>query len=206
MSDMMPEARPRVRVVDDDLETRELLRGLAESVDLEVEMYGDAAKFLRDFDPSHPGCLVLDARLHGLSGIEIQQRLTARKVSVPVIMTTRHGDVATAVEAMRAGAFDVVERPLLSNSLLASIRRAVEQDLRRRSSSAESSQIRLCYSRLTERERDVLRLVAGGLTSKMIAAALGLREKTVEVYRSRIKRKMSARNSADLARMMNTIS
>ncbi len=194
-----------VRIVDDDMETRELLRGIAAAADLDVETYGDAAMFMRSFDPQAPGCLVVDARLHGVSGVEIQRQLAARKVSVPVIVTTRHGDVPMAVEAMRAGAFDVVEKPLLTDSVLASIRRAVEHDLRRRSRSDESAQMRVRYSGLTEREREVLRLVAAGMTSKTIASQLTLQEKTVEVYRSRVKRKMGARNSADLVRMMHTI-
>jgi FixJ family two-component response regulator len=198
--------RPTVRVIDDDWETRELLRGLAESVDFEVETYVDAAKFLKELDPSLPGCLVLDARLHGLSGLQLQQELAARNVGLPVIVTTRHGDVATAVAAMRAGAFDVVEKPILSHFLLASIRRAVAADLSRRTSSAEAAEIRLRYGRLTGRERDVLRLVAAGMTSRSIAAHLGVCERTVEVYRSRIKHKMQARNSADLARMMYDVS
>ncbi len=198
--------RPRIRVIDDDLETRERLRGLAESVDFEVETYVDAAKFLKDLDPAMPGCLVLDARLHGLSGLQLQQELAARRVALPVIMTTRHGDVPTAVAAMKAGAFDVVEKPILDNFLLASIRRAVEADLQRRTAGVETSEIRVRYGRLTGREREVLHLVAAGMASRSIAEHLGVSERTIEVYRSRIKHKMQARNSADLARMMHDVS
>ncbi len=204
-----PEAvdiRPTVFVVDDDAETRDVLRALVSSDGLVSEVYADASAFLKAFDPERCGCLILDARMHGMSGLELQKELTARRVSLPVIITTGYADLAVAIEAMRGGAFDVVEKPFVGQRLLDSVRQAIARHVQVCRGEAESQEIRRRYARLTAREREVLDLVVTGMTSRGIASRLGLQEKTIEVYRSRIKGTMQARNAADLVRLMGRIS
>jgi two-component system, LuxR family, response regulator FixJ len=197
--------RPTVYVVDDDAETRELLRTIGQSLGLSVESFADGSRFLRQFRPARAGCVILDARMDTLSGLDVQEELAARKVAVPVIMTTRHGDVPTAVEAMKRGAFDVIETSFLPQRAAASIQRAIAESRRAQRSRTASDKIRLCYARLTHRERQIAELVAEGLTSKGIAERLEICERTVEVYRSRVKSKMRARNAADLVRLMGSV-
>jgi FixJ family two-component response regulator len=198
---------PTVFVVDDDAETREVLRALAASAGFAAEVYADAAAFLSNFEPGRCGCLVLDAWMQGMSGLELQKELAARKISIPVIITTGgYADLAVAIDAMKAGAFDVIEKPFVGQRLVTAVRRAIAQHLELRQVQAESQEVRRRYAKLTPRERQVLELVTAGMTSKGIASHLGLRQKTIEVYRSRIKSIMRARNAADLVRLMSGIS
>jgi two-component system, LuxR family, response regulator FixJ len=197
--------RPLVYVVDDDAETRDLLRTIGQSLGLAVESFADGTRFLKQFRATRAGCVILDARMGTLSGLDVQEELAARKVGVPVIMTTRHGDVTTAVEAMRRGAFDVIETSFLPQRAAASIQRAIAKHRRAQRSRTASDKIRLCYARLTHRERQIAELVVEGLTSKGIAERLEICERTVEIYRSRVKSKMRARNAADLVRLMSSV-
>lgn len=197
--------RPTVYVVDDDAETRDLLRTIGQSLGLSVESFADGSRFLRQFRPARAGCVILDAWMDTLSGLDVQEELAARKVAVPVIMTTRHGDVSTAVEAMRRGAFDVIETSFLPQRAADSIQRAIAENRRAQRGRTAADKIRLCYARLTHRERQIAELVAEGLTSKGIAERLEICERTVEVYRSRVKSKMQARNAADLVRLMGSV-
>jgi len=196
---------PTVFVVDDDVSIRESLRLLVESVGLTAETYPNAAVFLENLTPDRPGCLVLDVRLPGISGLELQKELSARGVHIPIIMTTGYPDVAVAVEAMKAGAFDFIEKPFSLQRILDSIQRAIARDLSLRRRRAGCSEIRLRLAKLSKREREIMRLVADGMTSSAIASELGLQKKTVEIYRSHINRKMRARNVADLVRMVHCV-
>jgi two-component system, LuxR family, response regulator FixJ len=196
------QAAPTVFVVDDDAETQDVLRNLAASAGLASETYADARTFLRQLKPDHVGCLVLDVQLRDMTGLEVQKELAARKIRLPVIVTTGYADLKVAIESMRAGAFDVIEKPFVGPRVAASIRQAVERHLEVQTEEAKSQEIRRRYGRLTPREREVLELVVSGMTSRKIAAQLGLHEKTVEVYRSRIKGTMEARNAADLVRLV----
>jgi two-component system response regulator FixJ len=204
-SEMVPED-PTVFVVDDDAETRDVLCRLAASAGLATETYADAQTFLKHFEPGRVGCLVLDVQLYDMTGLQVQRELAARKIRIPVIVTTGYADLRVAIDAMRAGAFDVLEKPFAGERVVDSIRQAVAEHLRTLKSQSESQEVCRRYARLTPRERQVLELVVAGMTSKRIAAELGLQEKTIEVYRSRIKGTMEARNAADLVRLMTRIS
>ena len=201
--------RPTLSVVDDDAETREFLRALAESDGLAVRSYSDAATCLREFMGTEASCLIVvivDAHLESMSGLELQRELATRKLGAPVIVTTGRGDVSTAVEAMKAGAFDVLERPLAAERVLTCVRRAIAAGRTARGADEECRDIERRYASLSSREREVLHLVVSGLTSRAIAARLNLQKRTVEAYRSHINNKMQARNVADLVRMVQWIS
>ncbi len=195
---------PTVFVVDDDVGLRESLRALAQSVGLTVEVYPNATVFLENLTPEPLGCLVLDVRLPGTSGLELQKALVARGVDIPIIMITGYPDVPVAVEAMKNGAFDFIEKPFSMQRILDSIQRAIahQLDLRRDHEQREVVQRRL--AQLSRREREIADLVADGMTSSAIALKLGLQKKTIDVYRSHINKKMRARNAADLVRMVHS--
>jgi two-component system response regulator FixJ len=193
---------PTVFVVEDEAGVRESLRRLAQSVGLTAEIYPNAAVFLENLDRDRPGCLVLDVRLPGMSGLELQRELAERGVQLPVVMMTAYPDVSVAVEAMKAGAFDFLEKPFPAQRLLDSIQAAIAEDSRLRRRRARHREVQGRLAQLSPREREVMNLVAEGQTSSAIASRLGLRKKTVEVYRSHINRKMGARNVADLIRIV----
>lgn len=194
---------PTVFVVDDDADVRQSLRALVQSVGLRVEVYPNAMVFLENLAPERPGCLVLDVRLPGMSGLELQKELAARRVDIPIIMTTGYADVSVAVEAMKAGAFDFIEKPFSLQRVLDSIQRAIAQHVSLRRGREEREEIRARIAQLSRRERQVADMVADGLTSSAIASRLGLQRKTVEVYRSHVNRKLRARNVADLVRLVH---
>lgn len=192
-------------VVDDDAEVREYVRRLGTVHGLKVETFPDADTFLRTFVPQTTGCILLDAHLELLDGPAILRELRARKIFTPVIVTIGQVDIATVVEAMRGGAFDVLGKPFGERQVIATVQRAIAEEARRRNRDADHEAIRNRFGRLTAREREVAELVVAGLSSRGIAGTLNVGEKTVEVYRSRIKRKMNARNSADLARLLQCV-
>jgi len=196
---------PTVFLVDHDPDTRESLRLLARSIGLVVHTFANARAFLKAITPHRPGCVVLDVRMRGMTLPELQEQLAAREVYIPMIMTAGHADVPMAVNAMKAGAFDFVEKPFRGQRILDAIERAVAQDRRARASREQGDDIRARLARLTRRERQVLKLVAAGMTSGVIASELGLQSKTVEVYRSHINKKMKARNVADLVRLLHSV-
>ena len=200
------EETPTVFIVDDDVETREQVCALVDTLGFAAESYADARSFLRTIKPGRIGCLVLDARLEGMSGIELLAELTARKISIPVIITTGYVETRLIIDSMKAGAYDVVEKPIKHDRLGESIRQAVDRHLEVLKAQMDSKEIRRRYSHLTPREREVLELVVQGLSTKAIAIRLGLQIKTVEAYRWRIKGTMEARNAADLVRLVNQIS
>ena len=191
-----------VFVVDDDLEVREALQLLLESVGLEVELYGSGQEYLDRADFSRPGCLILDIRMPGMSGLELQARLAAESIHPPIIIITGHGDVPMAVRAVQAGAVDFIEKPFNDQALLDSVHRAIERDAEQRGQASRLADIQARFDRLTPREREVLELVIAGKRNKVIAADLGVSQSTVEAHRAKVMEKMEARSLSDLMRMM----
>jgi FixJ family two-component response regulator len=196
----MDEANPVVFVIDDDEAVRSSLEWLINSVDIEVRTFASANEFLSAYEPGHPGCLIVDVRMPGMSGLELQRQLAERSISLPVIIITGHGDVEMAVRAMKAGAFDFVQKPFNDQVLLDLIQSALEKDARASHDIAEQTRVAERLGQLTERERQVLDGIVGGDSNKRIATRLGLSEKTIEFHRSKVMRKMEARSLADLTR------
>lgn len=194
-------ARPTVFIVDDDPDMRRSLERLIRSMFVNVEAHASAQAFLNAYHSSRPGCLVLDVRMPGMTGLELQEKLKAEGSNLPVIFITGHADVPMAVRALKAGAVDFVEKPFASDELLDRIRIALEQDAQSRRAHAQSAEVQARLATLTPREREVLKLVVGGLPTKQIAMKLGISAKTVDVHRSRIVGKMQAENVAALVRM-----
>ncbi|MEO1007809.1 MAG: response regulator transcription factor [Planctomycetota bacterium] len=190
-----------VFIVDDDPSMRDSLRWLVESVGLHVETFPNADDFLDQFESETPGCLVLDVRMPGSSGMELLDSLKARGVELPVIMITGHGDVPMAVQALKRGAIDFLEKPFRDQELLEQITRGIELDAERRESVQGVSGIQERLESLTPREREVMELVVAGYANKQVAAKLGLSEKTIEVHRSRVMSKMKAQTLPCLVKM-----
>ena len=192
---------PVVQVVDDDPNLLKSLRWLLESVGRTVETFESGRAFLADFDPAQPGCLLLDIRMPGMSGLELTQHLQSRNIALPIILFTGHGDVPMAVQAMKDGAFDFIEKPYNEQKLLDRINDAIEHDCRTRQESAERDEALARIAQLTPREREVMDLIVEGLANKQMAVRLGISEKTVEVHRSRARRKLGAESVADLVKI-----
>jgi FixJ family two-component response regulator len=193
-----PTGGPVVLVVDDDIAVRESLGDLLASVGIESLLYGSTQELLSAGLPDRPACLVLDLRLPGTSGLELQSRLTEMGITIPVIFITGHGDVPTSVRAMKAGAVDFLPKPFRHQELLDAVLAALRGDEERRSKDEEMVQLRRLAQRLTARERDVLRGVGRGLLNKQIAHELGVSEITVKMHRSSAKRKLNAVSAADI--------
>jgi FixJ family two-component response regulator len=181
------------------------MRALIEAAKLPVAAVAESSEFVRKSRSPLTACVVMGARSERRGRLDRQQEAIVQNSKAPVIMATAYGDVAAAVRALRAGAFDVIERPFLGKQLVPSVRRAVAQGLAGAEHLSEHERIRRSYGRLTPRERQVLCLVAAGMKSREIALHLGLRDNTVEVYRCHLKQKMGARNAADLVRMAHTM-
>jgi FixJ family two-component response regulator len=197
----MSVADPIVYVVEDDERLRTAVRTLVCSVDLECETFPSASKFLERYDPRRPGCLVLDIFMPGMSGLELQDELNRRGAVIPVIFITGHADVASAVAAVRHGAFNYLQKPFRNSELIENVRNALDLDRRNRQMLAQQGAIRERIGRLTPREREVLELIVRGLASKVMADELGLSKRTVELHRSRVMGKMGASSVAQLVRM-----
>lgn len=193
---------PLVMVVDDDAGIRNAMRILLKSVGIEATLYASAQEFLAAYQPSQPGCLVLDIRMPGMSGLELQQQLNLRGAVVPVIFMTGHGDIPMAVEAMQHGAFDFLQKPFRDQDLLDRIQRAIARDAERRESLGEHTRIKSHLESLTAREREVLELMVKGKQNKQIAQELGVSPRTIEIHRARVMEKMEAHSVAELVRMM----
>ena len=192
---------PVVFIVDDDDAVRRFLSGLIESVELPVEAYASARDFLTTYQPGRPGCLVLDVRMPGMSGLELQRELAERAIDLPVIVLTGHGNVQLAVHAMQAGAIDFVEKPFDNELLLDRIQKAVAESVRADGERAKRNEIANRMRLLSPRERQVLDLVVAGETNKGVARHLDISEKTVEIHRANVMRKMQAKSLADLVKM-----
>lgn len=194
-----------VFVVDDDEGVCRALRRLIESLGLTVETFTSAADFLQQGDPSRPGCLVLDVRMPGPSGLELQAELARRNVRIPIIFITAHGDVPMSVHAMKAGAVDFIQKPFREQVLLDAVQRAIARDEAGRQTQADRDVVLARLERLTPRERQVMRLVAAGRLNKQIARELGASEKTIKVHRGRVMQKMEAGSLADLVLQAQTV-
>ena len=193
---------PLVMVVDDDSGIRNAMRALLKSVGLESVQYPSAQEFLAAYQPSQAGCLVLDIRMPGMSGLELQQQLNLRGAVIPVIFMTGHGDIPMAVEAMQHGAFDFLQKPFRDQDLLDRIQRAIVKDGELRQSLGEHTRIKAHLESLTPREREVLDLMTQGKQNKVIAQDLGVSPRTIEIHRARVMEKMNAQSVAELVRMM----
>jgi two-component system response regulator FixJ len=189
-----------VFVVDDDHAVRESIRELAGSV-LPVETFASAEEFLGALNGGRPGCVVLDLRMPGMSGLDLQQALASRNITMPIIMISGYGDVASVVHALKAGAVDFIEKPFSRQLLLDRIYRALELEERNRVAHARRAELAARVAHLTPREREVMELVVSGRTNKVIAAELGLCEKTVEVHRAHVMSKMKVQSLAELVRV-----
>ena len=191
-----------VFIVDDDTEVRQALALLMESVGLHVQTFASADAYLEHFDPHAPGCLVLDVRMPGMSGLELQARLAAETMHPPVIIITGHGDVPMAVRAVQAGAVDFIEKPFNDQALLDSVHRALDIDARQRGRASRLAEVKSRLASLTPRERQVMQLVVAGKRNKVIALELSVSQSTVEAHRAKVMEKMQAQTLSDLMRMV----
>ncbi len=190
--------RPTVFIVDDDASIRRALTHLLESEGLSCDSFASASEFLDRYDADSPGCLLLDVRMPGASGLELQDRLAERGISLPIVFMTAYADVPMSVRAMKAGAVDFVEKPFNEQLLLEAVHRALERDQRDRSAARNQEECRRRVQRLTRRERQVLELVVAGKTNREIADQWGISEKTVKIHRGRVMRKMRAGSLPEL--------
>jgi two-component system response regulator FixJ len=198
----MRDAETRVFIVDDEEPVRDSIGLLLRSVGLRSQGFPDARAFLEAYRPEQPGCLVLDIRMPRMSGLELQQELNRRGWGIPVIFITGHGDVPMAVEAMRAGAVDFLQKPFKDDELIRRVQKALDQDERLREQLSGLEQVRARFEGLTPREREIARRLVAGAANKVIAIELALSERTVELHRAHIMQKMEARGLAQLVQML----
>jgi RNA polymerase sigma factor (sigma-70 family) len=196
---------PVVFVVDDDPSVRSSLKFLISTVGLQVETFESAETALQKLSPEAPSCLVLDVRLRGLSGLDLQGELAARNCQVPIVFITGHGDIPMSVRAMKAGAVEFLTKPFRDQDLLDAVRIALERDRARRQRESERMELQQRFDSLTSREREVISMVAAGKLNKQIADQLGTAENTIKVQRSRAMDKMHAQSVADLVRMIEKL-
>jgi RNA polymerase sigma factor (sigma-70 family) len=196
---------PVVFVVDDDPSVRSSLKFLLSTVGLHVESFDSADTFLQKSLPDAPSCLVLDVRLPGLSGLDFQRELAARKIHIPIVFLTGHGDIPMSVRAMKAGAVEFLTKPFRDQDLLDAVRIALERDRSRREEEKEVIVLQRRFDSLTSREREVISMVVSGMLNKQIADQLGTAESTVKVQRSRALEKMHAESLVDLVRMIEKL-
>lgn len=191
-----------VHVVDDDDAVRSSLRLLLKSVGLPTVAHASAQEFLAAWDGDQPGCLVLDVRMPGMSGIELQAELNQRGAIIPVIFISGHGDIPMAVEAIQHGAFDFLQKPFRDQDLIDRVQRALASDAEHRQLLQQRETLRQRFESLTPREQEVLELVTQGKANKVMAGDLGVSQRTVEIHRARVMEKMGAQSLAQLVRMV----
>ena len=196
---------PIVFVVDDDLSVREGIQSLLTSVGLSVHTFPSAKKFLNHPRPDRPSCVILDVRMPGLSGLDLQRELTKIGASIPIIFITGHGDVRMTVQAMKDGAVEFLTKPFREQELLDAVREAISRDRTERQHRAELAGLRRRFESLTLRERDVMARVAAGFLNKQVAAELGISEITVKTHRAQVMKKMHAESLADLVRIADQL-
>jgi two-component system, LuxR family, response regulator FixJ len=200
-----PLLAPTVFVVDDDPEVRSSLSLLARSVGLNVETFASAREFLDSYDPRRPGCLVLDVRMPGMSGLELQKQLTAQGISLSIILITAHAEIPMAIEAMRAGALDFIQKPFSRHAILERIHEAMKLGEGRHRTQLLHHEVDGRTARLSSREREVMRLLAAGDSTKIIALRLGISPKTVDNHRIKVFKKMGVDNAAQLAGLLSRV-
>ena len=201
----MSEPESIVFVVDDDPSVRRAIGRLIGCAGLEVELFGSAQEFLASERPNIPSCLVLDIRLPGISGLNLQRQLAKANIHIPIIFITAHGDIPMTVRAMKAGALEFLTKPFRDQDLLDAIQLALERDRGRRQQEAELAALRERFELLSPREREVVAMVVSGMLNKQIAARIGTAENTVKVHRSRAMEKMQAQSLADLVKMVDRL-
>ncbi len=201
----MTEYSPTVFLVDDDEAVRDSLDFLMKSVALTSRSFASADEFLAEYDPESPGCLVLDIRMPGMSGMELQQKLIEMRAILPIIFITGHGDIPMAVEAMQRGAVDFIPKPFRDHELLDRINKAIEDDRENRDALLEREEVERRIEKLTPREKQVLELVVQGKANKVIAGDLEVSQRTVEIHRARVMEKMQVRSLAQLVSMVMQI-
>jgi len=194
-----------VFVVDDDPSVQASLKFLVSTVGLQVESFDSAEAFLNKKPPDGPSCLVLDVRLRGMSGLDLQRELAARDLRIPIVFITGHGDIPMSVRAMKAGAVEFLSKPFRDQDLLDAIRAALERDRARRDQEKEVTELQQRFESLTLRQREVTAMVVSGFLNKQIADELGTAENTVKVHRSRAMEKMRAKSLADLIKMIEKV-
>lgn len=199
------EAEALVFIIDDDASLRASLQDLLESVGLRVAACASAQEFLRSPRPEVPSCLVLDVRLPGLSGLELQQRLAPGDTAIPIIFITGHGDIPMSVQAMKAGAVDFLSKPFRDQELLDAVHQALARDRHARAQRAQVEELRRRFAALTPRQRDVMARMVAGLLTKQIAGELGTSEATVKTHRQQVMAKMRAQSLADLIRIADQL-
>lgn len=198
---LMPEGQPTVFVIDDDASVRNAIKGMLKSIGQRCETFESTQDFLSKARPDEPGCLVLDVRLPGLSGLDFQHELTRSDTSIPIVFITGYGDIPMTVRAMKAGAVEFLTKPFRDQDLLDAIQHAIEQDRVIRRQRAEIAVLRQRFETLTTRESQVMGMVVTGMLNREISAELGTSEITVKVQRARVMRKMQAHSLTDLVRM-----
>jgi FixJ family two-component response regulator len=196
---------PIVLVIDDDPDVRDGLKALLHSVNLESKVYKSAPEFLRSKLPDQVSCLILDVRLPGLSGLDFQAELAKVNINIPIIFITGYGDIPMSVKAMKAGAVEFLTKPVREQDLLDAVRAALNQDRERRKSEERMQDLRTRFEALSQREQEVMGLVAAGLMNKQVAAEIGIVEVTVKVHRHNIMKKLGAKSLADLVRMSDAL-
>jgi FixJ family two-component response regulator len=196
---------PMVLVIDDDPDVREGLGAAFESVNLQSKAFGSAEEFLLSKLPERVSCLVLDVRLPGLNGLDLQTELAKAQIDIPIIFITGHGDIPMSVKAMKAGAVEFLTKPFREQDLLDAVRIALDRDRKRRELDKTTHDLRIRFGRLSAREREVMTLIAAGLMSRQVATEMGVSEVTVKAHKARIMKKLDAKSLADLVRMVDTL-
>ena len=197
--------RQTVFVIDDDPQVREAIGLLVESVGLKVEAFDSAQAFLRSFDPPRPGCLVLDVRMPGISGLELHRHLVSRGIRIPTLLITAHAEILMAVEALKSGVVDFIEKPYSPQGLLDRIQKALAEDARTRQDRLRLAGIEERVAKLSRRERQVMRFLVDGRDARFISERLGISEKTVDFHRRNLLEKMQVGTVVELGRMIDFV-